>query len=139
MENNKQIDAIYTDFSKAFDKVSHKILEIKLSKIGIRGNLLQCLKSYLNEKTQRIKLNGIFSDLIMVTSGIPQGSHLGPVLFNIFINDLILNIKYCKYLLYADDMKIFGIVNKGSYAALIQNDLNYINSWCKVNLMKMLF
>lgn len=135
MEHNKQVDAIYTDFSKAFDKVNHDILEIKLTKIGIRGDLLKWLKSYLSERTQKVKVNGFLSEAINVTSGVPQGSHLGPVLFNIFINDLTLNINYCNYLLYADDMKLYGNVNQISDTLLIQNDLNNISTWCTKNLM----
>ena len=135
METNKQVDAVYTDFSKAFDKVNHEILAIKLSKIGIKGSLLAWLKSYLSKRTQRVKLNGFISDPVMATSGVPQGSHLGPILFNIFINDLTTNISYCKYVLYADDMKIFGIVNQESDSVFIQNDIDRIKQWCNNNLM----
>ena len=97
--------------------------------------MLRWLTSYLSERTQKVKVNNTFSDLILVLSGVPQGSHLGPVLFNIFINDLTKNIKYCKFLLYADDMKMFGIVNDLNDSLLIQDDLNSINNWCKRNLM----
>lgn len=135
LENNKQIDAIYTDFSKAFDKVNHKLLRAKLFNIGIRGNLLNWICTYLSDRTQKVRLNGAYSDTLPVTSGVPQGSHLGPILFLVFINDLTQHIKNCQYLLYADDMKIYKIVNDSSDTVLIQDDLDRINTWCRDNLM----
>ncbi|XP_063707697.1 uncharacterized protein LOC134836418, partial [Culicoides brevitarsis] len=135
LENNKQVDAIYTDFSKAFDKVNHKLLRRKLVKIGVRGKILDWIYTYLSNRTQKVRLNGVFSDSLAVTSGVPQGSHLGPILFIIFINDLSQHILNCHYLLYADDMKIYKIVNETSDTQLIQDDLNRINTWCTKNLM----
>lgn len=135
LESNKQVDAIYTDFSKAFDKVNHNILRAKLLNIGIRGNLLNWISTYLSDRTQKVRLNGVLSDTLSVTSGVPQGSHLGPVLFLIFINDLSQHIKNCRYLLYADDMKIYKIVKDFSDTKLVQEDLDRINAWCRDNLM----
>jgi len=135
MKNNIQVDAIYTDFSKAFDKVDHGLLIMKLNKMGIRNKLLQWIKSYLSKRTQKVKINGISSSIINVTSGVPQGSHLGPILFNVFINDLTSKIKFCKYLLYADDMKLYKEINCTSDAELIQNDINSVQNWCKANFM----
>jgi hypothetical protein len=135
MSSNKQVDAIYTDFSKAFDKVDHHILGLKLFKIGIRGSLLNWLMSYLCNRTQRININGVLSESIHVTSGVPQGSHLGPLLFIVFINDLTFSIKNCKFLLYADDMKFFRPVCQRNDVSLIQEDLDRVNLWCKNNKM----
>ena len=96
---------------------------------------LKWMKSYLSERSQRVRLNDLLSEPLTVKSGVPQGSHLGPVLFNVFINDLTVSIKYCKYLLYADDMKIFGTVNDENDTLQIQEDLNQVSIWCKKNHM----
>ena len=135
MKTNTQVDAIYTDFSKAFDKVDHDLLIMKLNRMGIKHNLLNWIKTYLSNRTQKVKINGVSSSIINVTSGVPQGSHLGPILFNVFINDLTTKIKYCKYLLYADDMKIYKELNCINDVELIQVDINSVQQWCKINFM----
>lgn len=129
-----QIDAIYTDFSKAFDKVNHTILCKKLAFYGIRGNLLRWISSYLSNRSQLVALKGYLSLPVSVSSGVPQGSHLGPLFFVLFINDLIERLA-CHCLLYADDLKIFTkIVSKNDCLAL-QSDLCTISDWCKINKM----
>ena len=134
IDNSSQIDVIYTDFAKAFDSVSHKLLLEKLCKIGFNGNLLQWLNSYLSNRYQRVLVNGVASDWVKVTSGVPQGSILGPVLFLIFINDLPEMLNYCKPLLFADDAKIFASkIQSFNDCTRIQDDLNALSDWCITN------
>lgn len=129
-----QVDAIYTDFQKAFDKVNHSILLKKLEQIGIHGDLLRWVKSYLYNRTQLVLINGYKSSPIVVTSGVPQGSNLGPLLFLIFINDLGSKLN-CDYDFFADDLKIFRKIKSVSDHQLLQNDLDTLNNWCTVNDM----
>ena len=101
---------IYLDFKKAFDKVPHERLLRKLHGYGIRGKVYSWIKEFLSNRRQRVVVNGQCSDWKNVTSGIPQGSVLGPILFVIFINDMPDAIACCMKL-YADDAKVYNRVN----------------------------
>ena len=101
-----QMDVIYTDFTKAFDKVNHNVLITKLHNIGFRPDTVALFNSYLSERTQYVDYNGVMSEGFPLSSGVPQGSNLGPILFLIFIN----NPGKCvgnSNKLFADDLKIF--------------------------------
>jgi len=102
-----QTDVIYTDFSKAFDSVNHRIFIYKLSLLGFPPILLEWILSYFSNRTQMVCLNNKISKIINVTSGVPQGSHLGPLLFGLMINDLPYVIKSSTVLMYADDVKLY--------------------------------
>ena len=131
LEHSGQTDVIYTDFSKAFDSVSHDLLLHKLVTFGFNGNLLNWLRSYLSDRYQRVVLQGGTSDFIKVTSGVPQGSILGPLLFIIYINDLPDILKHSKPLLFADDTKLYFNVDCVEKCNLIQSDLNALTNWCQ--------
>ena len=124
------MDAIYPDFKKAFDKVPHKRLVSKLEMYGIRGEVKRWIASFLKDRTQRVSVNGHVSNWADVTSGIPQGSVLGPVLFVIFINDLPDAVKSVVRI-FADDTKLYGKASSSEDRAIIQEDLNRLSEWAE--------
>lgn len=133
LEEKSQLDVVYTDFSKAFDCINHTILLEKLNNFGFNSSILNWIKSYLKNRKQYVLVNGHHSKLIDVHSGVPQGSHLGPILFIIFINDIVEQLKYSKCLLYADDLKIFRRIDTAIDAELLQKDVDILVEWCDIN------
>ncbi|XP_059045113.1 uncharacterized protein LOC131840914 [Achroia grisella] len=99
MDKGGQVDVIYTDFEKAFDRVDHLILLGKLQTLGIHGDLLRWIESYLNKRSQAVVIGGYRSDFIEIPSGIPQGSHLGPLLYNAYIFDIPTCLTSVKHLI----------------------------------------
>ena len=105
-----QNDLVLLDFSKAFDKLSHHKLLLKLHRYGIRGPTLKWIQAFLSDRTQTVILENEKSNTVPVTPGVPQGSVLGPILFLIYINDLPDSIK-SKVRLFADDTAIYLAVS----------------------------
>lgn len=124
----KQTDLILLDFSKAFDKVSHSKLLWKLHQYGIRGNALNWIHAFLGNRSQSVVLEGEESDLVPVTSGVPQGSVLGPILFLIYINDLPDQI-VSQVRLFADDTAVYLTMEGGDSHRVLQNDLDSLSVW----------
>ena len=124
-----EVRAVFLDISKAFDKVWHEGLLFKLSQNGIHGNLLKLLRSYLDQRRQRVVINGSQSEYIDIKSGVPQGSVLGPLLFLIYINDLEKNIK-SNVKFYADDTMLYSLVKDVTVSAEeLNHDLEVIRCW----------
>lgn len=128
-----QTDCVYTDFSKAFDKLSHSIIILKLRKLGFPPALLVWFQSYLAGRTYQVLFRGSQSVPIEASSGVPQGSHLGPLLFILSIDDIVPLLKHCRILIYADDIKLFRHIKSIEDCKLLQVDLDTFYSWCTNN------
>ena len=128
IEEGKPVDAIYLDFSKAFDSVPHARLLTKIQAHGIEGMVLQWLMAFLADRTQRVLFEGALSDSSAVKSGVPQGSVLGPLLFLLYINDMPDQLR-STVKIFADDSKLFGSVATSQDREYIQEDLQKLGKW----------
>ena len=115
--------------SKAFDKVRHDLLMEKLRDAGLGGNLLTWFRAYLYGRRQRVTVLGATSRDLPVTSGVPQGSILGPALFLLYVNNLPDSILNSKVAMFADDTKVYKVVISEDDSAALQQDLDNLSSW----------
>ena len=138
MNSRSRTDVIYFDFAKAFDSVNHDIILEKLKySFGIDGLLLKFFVEYLNERYQRVVVNGKLSTNLTVRSGVPQGSILGPILFVLFINDIVDNVSSGSGIcLYADDTKLYREIKSPEDSHTLQADINKLSSWAQTNEME---
>nr|CAH8862242.1 unnamed protein product [Trichobilharzia regenti] len=127
-DNRRPVDVVFIDFSKAFDKVPHKRLLMKLESLGIKGRLLDWLREFLIDRRQRVRINSKLSSWTAVSSGVPQGTVLGPLLFILYINELPL-LTDSPMVLYADDLKIWRELKGNSDTSTLQDDLNKLSEW----------
>jgi len=128
LDEGTAIDCIYLDYRKAFDSVPHERLLHKLNNLGIRDKLLLWIRSFLTGRRQRVRVEDALSDWCSVTSGIPQGSVLGPTLFLCFINDLPQQVT-SELALFADDTKLFGPVRVEDEVQKLRDDLDCLHDW----------
>ena len=129
--------SVFIDFAKAFDSVPHERLLIKLESIGIRGPLLQWFCAFLTSRRQRVVINGHFSNWCKVSSGVPQGSILGPLLFILYINDISSVVKNSDIKIFADDVTLYKTIRSTEDCEALQADLDSICDWCNLWQMRL--
>ncbi|XP_068756536.1 uncharacterized protein [Montipora capricornis] len=136
LDEGRQVDIAFLDFSKAFDRVNHSILPRKLCGFGISGSLLQWCERYLSNRWQRTVLDGVSSTWLEVPSGVPQGSILGSLSFLVFISELPdVVLPGNTIALFADDCKISRVIDDASDQCCFQRDLDNLHQWSIRNAM----
>jgi hypothetical protein len=135
LDNGDRMDAIFVDFSKAFDLVPHGRLLVKIANSGVDIRVVTWIREFLTGRTQRVRIGGELSDEIRVTSGVPQGSVLGPLLFLAYINDISKNIK-SHIKLFADDCVIYRKILAAEDIIILQSDVDSLGEWAVENEMK---
>ena len=136
LDNGFYIGAIFMDLSKAFDTLNHSLLLAKLSAYGFSSGAIKLMKSYLSERLQRTNINGTFSTWKEIFTGVPQGSILGPLLFNIFINDIFYFTTNCSLCDYADDNTLYAFDRSHeTMKCKLQIDFEILDRWFQHNIM----
>ena len=136
LDNSKIVGTVLMDLSKAYDCLPHSFLIAKLAAYGFDLNSLELISSYLSNRYQRVKINSKFSNYLKVPQGVPQGSILGPLLFNFFINDLFNCIEISEVCNFADDTTIYTEGNNLEIAKTkLELETNNVLNWFKINSM----
>ena len=130
LNNSKGVAIAYIDYAKAFDVVIHNKLLLKLSAYGITGDLIEWIRSFLSGRTQCTRVNESCSEYASIVSGVIQGSVLGPLLFLLYINDVAdIFGSNCVSKLYADDIKLYSVLNNPLDYSDLQSNLNSLQQW----------
>ena len=138
LDNKELAGAILMDLPKAFDCIDHNLLIAKLAAYGLGHDALKLIKNYLTKRKQRVKINGSYSTYRDITIGVPQGSVLGPLLFNIFINDIFLFVQNTSVCNYADDTTIYACnSNLDTIINRLETDSSILAKWFSENYMKL--
>ena len=133
-DENLKVGVLFIDFGKAFDSVNHTTLLRKLKAVGISGNLLYWMRSYLSNRNQFVQINEVKSDTSFIKFGVPQGSILGPKLFSLYVNDFPESITSGELYMFADDTTIFTVGdNIDIIFKAMQDILDQVLSWCGAN------
>ena len=134
IDNNKLVCGIFADLSKAFDTVDHSILIKKIDYYGIRGVAKNLITSYLTNRKQYVQVNGSKSKYLPITCGVPQGSVLGPLLFLLFINDIVHSCPEAKLVMFADNTSVFFSSKKlAQLTAQAKETLKHLMNWFEAN------
>lgn len=136
LDQRMQVDVIYTDFTKAFDRVHHGTIINKLKYFGLCDNLIILFSSLLTERFQYVEYRGFKSMLYSASSGVTQGSNLGPLMFLLFVNDVVVSLDSKTYL-YADDLKIVRVIHNEHDCQTLQSDINSLTNWCVANKLSL--
>ena len=135
LDESSRLDAVIIDFSKAFDRVPHDRLLMKLADSGVDPRVVAWIREFLLGRSQRVRVRGKLSDAVAVTSGVPQGSVLGPLLFLAYINDIWKNIG-STIRLFADDCILYRKITNNLDVEILQADLDRLGGWAIENEMK---
>ena len=140
MDHHQQTDVVLLDFAKAFDSVPHQRLLLKLRHYGVNNNICHWISSWLTKRSQQVVLDGASSDPVLVQSGVPQGTVLGPLMFLLYINDIADGLS-SPLRLFADDCLLYRTINSEEDVIQLQNDLDHLSAWAnkwqlRFNVMK---
>ena len=136
IENGLNVDVVYLDFAKAFDKVDIKKVLYKMKCLGVEGKLYNWIESFLLNRTQTVVVEGYSSTSIPVKSGVPQGSVLGPLIFIILMTDIDEELMYSLLKSFADDTRVMKGVSNVREASQLQGDLFNVYDWAESNNME---